>query len=171
MIETKARLRAYRELLTLKGKYSREDLAKPFLVAGTHFTPDTSDLRILGMLMGQGAEATNLLYGPQTAPADEAINGSCIEVDHTGEHAAEDFGADRETGEIPETHGERPAEDPVLPNGPHKGEALSQVAQFDPAYVRGTLLGSKSPKWALGAEEWLRYFHGEGGEGDDNLDF
>jgi hypothetical protein len=163
MTETKARLRAYRELLTLKGKYSREDLAKPFLVAATHFTPDTSDLRVLGMLMGQGAEATNLLYGPR--------DGTCTEVDRTGEHEPVDFGADPVTGEIPVTHGERPEQDPELPNGPHKGEPLSQVAQFDPDYVRQTLLPSKSPKWAIGAEEWLRYFHGEGGGDDDNLDF
>lgn len=167
MTETKARLRAYRELLTLKGKYSREELSKPFLVAATHFTPDTSDLRVLGMLMGQGTEATNLLYGPR----DDSIPGTCTEVDRTGEHEAPDFGADPVTGEIPETHGPRPEQDPELPNGPHKGESLSQVAQFDPDYVRQTLLPSKSAKWALGAEEWLRYWHGEEGGDDDGMQF
>lgn len=170
MTETKARLRAYRQALTLKSKYSPDELDKPFLVVSTTFTPDTSDIRVLGMLMGQGVEATNLLYGPQTAPADDAIPGTCTEVDHTGEHMAEDFGADRETGEIPETHGAQPEQDPVLPDGPHKGEPLSQVARFDPDYVRGTLLGSKSPKWAIGAEEWLRYLYGEGGD-DDGMQF
>lgn len=171
MTETKARLRAYRELLTLKGKYSREDLSKPFLVAATHFTPDTSDLRVLGMLMGQGEQATNLLYGGAPAPADDTIRGTCTEVDRTGEHEALDFGADPETGEIPVVHGERPADDPVLPDGPHRGEALSQVARFDPGYVRGTLLSSTSPKWALGSEEWLRYLYGEGGDDDSGMQF
>ena len=162
MTETKARLRAYRELLTLKGKYTKEELAKPFLVAATHFTPDTSDIRVLGMLMQQGTEAAATLYG--RPPADEAIPGTCSE--DTGEHQEVDFGADPQTGEIP-THGERPQEDPVLPAGPYEGIALSQVAREHPDYVSAQLPGwDRHPLWSTAGREWLRYWHGEGG--DDN---
>lgn len=170
MTETKARLRAYRQALTLKSKYGPDETAKPFLVVSTTFTPDTSDLRVLGMLMGQGAEATNLLYGPQAAP-DDSIPGTCSELDDTGEHPAADFGADKETGEIPpQTFGEQPTEDPVLPQGPHNGEPISQVARFDPDYVRDTLLNSKSPKWGEASEAWLRYY-GQLTGGDDDISF
>jgi hypothetical protein len=164
MTETKARLRAYRSLLTVKGNYTKAELAKPFLVAATHFTPDTSDIRVLGMLMGQGTEAANLLYGPQPAHED-AIPGTCSESDDTGEHYPIDFGANEETGEIP-THGERPADDPVLPAGPHEGKPISEVARMDPDYVRKMLLGSGSAKWGTAAEAWLTYWHGGGGHDD-----
>lgn len=153
--ETKARLRAYRSLLTVKSKYNAEEIRKPFLVASTSFTPDTSDVRVLSLLMSQGRQAAELLYGPggsqpvEPRPALETPPEAC----------------DPETGEVidaepePVTHGERPAEDLRIPKGPYEGEMLSEVARKDPDYTRRTF--AKSAKWGPIAEEWRRYWHGE----------
>lgn len=162
MTETKARLRAYRQALTLKSKYAQEEVNKPFLVVSTTFTPDTSDIRVLGMLMQQGTEAAATLYG--RPPAEDAIPGTCSE--DTGEHQPIDPEADSETGEI-KTYGERPQEDPVLPAGPYEGLPLSQVAREHADYVREQLPGwDKHPLWSTAGRQWLRYWNGEGG--DDN---
>lgn len=165
MTETKARLRAYRSLLTVKAKYTKEEIAKPFIIASTMFTPDTSDLRVLGMLMGQGQQATNLLYGP-TGTAD---------IDDTGEHVVGEL-LDEETGELlpagdPETveasevktHGERPADDREIPRGPYAGQMLSNVCRDDATYARGKFLHTDSLGPLTAA--WLVYWHGQ--EGDD----
>jgi len=167
MTESKAMLRAYRSALSLKQKYTPEELRKPFLVVSTHFTPDTSDIRILGMLMTGGAQAETALFGPApdrvAIPAgDEPIEGHVAE-----EEELQSF--DEATGEINEPARPKPANDPVLPDGPHKGKPLSEVARSDPDYTRETLLKSTSPKWGLGATEWLKYWAAEGG--DDGVAF
>lgn len=162
MTETKARLRAYRSLLTVKAGYTDAELRKPFLIASTSFTPDTSDLRILGMMMSQGREAAGLLYGPESGaqPVDPVID-----IEGREEPPA---GVDPETGEIEEreTHGTRPTDDFKVPRGPHAGEMLSEVCRDDPGYVRAKLLGNQ--KLGPLAAEWLVFWHGQ--EGDDLSD-
>ena len=166
MTESKARLRAYRQVLTLKSKYGPDEIARPFLVVSTTFTPDTSDPGILHMLLTGGERATDMLYGPAALPSAEA---AAIDVDAT-EHDDPPANVDTETGELfpdePETFGERPAEDPVLPSGEHKGKPISLVAQSDPDYVRDTLLSSGKAKWELAAEAWLTFFGRMGGDDD-----
>jgi hypothetical protein len=167
MTESKARLRAYRQVLTLKSKYSADEIARPFLVVSTTFTPDTSDPNILRMLFTGGEQATGLLYGPKALPAETEP----IDVDAT-EHEEPPAGVDPGTGEIlpdePETFGERPETDPKIPSGEHKGRLISEVARERPDYVRETLLASGSAKWGTAAEAWLKYWgHAVGGDDDD----
>lgn len=161
MTETKARLRAYRSLLTVKSKYAKEELAKPFIIASTMFTPDTGDIRVLGMLMNQGRQAAGLLYGPAD-PDDTAehLNGEVLAEETVPEH-------DPETGEIaePEAHGERPQQDVQIPRGPFADKMLSEVCREHPEYVRAKLLSSA--KLGPLCEEWLRYWHGEGDDLSD----
>jgi hypothetical protein len=176
MTETKARLRCYRSLLTVKAKYRKDDLGKPFLIASTSFTPDTSDIRILGMMMSQGQQAVDMLYGSGGHELDQPID---VDI-----HDDPPAGVNPETGEVtetptatsapPKTHGERPADDRQIPRGPRKGWMLSEVCEKDPGYARSKLLGAAPPLGPLTAE-WLVYFHGSerGGEVDDfsNVEF
>ena len=158
MTETKARLAAYRQALTVKQKYLPSEIGKPFLVATLTYTPDTSDPTVLRMLMTGGAQAETALFGPAPEQAALPAGDEPIEV-----HAAEEEGLpgfDRATGEIVEPERPKPAKDPVLPTGIHEGKHLSEVARIDPDYTRESLLKSASPKWGIGAEEWLAYWEG-----------
>jgi len=182
MIESKAYLRAYRKALKLKAKYTPEELAKPFIVVSTLFTPDTSDLRILGMLMTGGQEASNMLYGEprQLEAGSEDVGGFEVMDDDAP------AGVDTETGEIieegevveeaeaevadePQTFGPKPETDLEIPRGPHKGKMLSELVRTERKYVEETILKSSNPSWGMCAEAWLKHVYGEGG-GDD-IDF
>lgn len=154
--ETKARLRAYRSLLTVKGGYTKAETQKPFLIASTSFTPDTSDIRVLGMMMQQGQQAQNLLYGPSDDTGEAAAPEAVIEVEG---HEAPAHDAD---GVVIETHGEKPGDDLKIPKGPHAGEMLSEVARTDPEYTLKTFAGSS--EWGPVAEQWRAYWHGEAGD-------
>ena len=169
MTESKAYLRAYRKALKLKQKYTPEELQKPFLVVSTTFTPDTSDPAVVRMLMTSGQQATALLYGPAAVPDHDLIEGTYSE-EPTGEHDAPE-GVDPETGEIAEPARPRPAEDPVLPRGPHADKPLSEVARTDPDYVVTRLVGSDDPAWGLAAEAWLAYWAAEGDDEHDGVQF
>ncbi|MBN1837884.1 MAG: hypothetical protein JW820_18650 [Spirochaetales bacterium] len=161
MTETKARLAAYRQALTVKQKYLPEEIKKPFLVVSLTYTPDTSDPAVLAMLMGQGREATGLLYGsaPEHAggPADEP---PVVEVDPQDERPP----CDPETGEVfdaepePETHGERPKDDRTIPRGKYAGRLLSEVCKEDEAYSRQHFLKVDPPLGPL-TEDWLNYWY------------
>ncbi|MHB8867469.1 MAG: hypothetical protein ACYC6T_08180 [Thermoleophilia bacterium] len=167
--ETKARLRAYRQHLHIK-TYTAEELQKPWLVPSTTATFDTSNPAILRMIFTGGEQATDLLYGPAALPA----HTDTIDVDAT-EHEDPPVSVDTETGEIfpdepdePEGHGERPATDPIIPSGDHKGHPISVIAREHPDYVRDTLLTSGSAKWGTASEAWLTYWgHATGGDDDD----
>ena len=173
MTESKARLAAYRQALTVKSKYTIEESKKPFLVAALIYTPDTTDPNIVRMLMGQGQQAQNLLFG--AAPLELPPG----DIDDTGEHVVGEL-LDEETGELlpagdpetaeaseGETHGERPAEDVKIPQGKYANTMLSDVCRDDPTYARRYFLNandSLGPKTAA----WLIYFHGT--EVDDFAD-
>ncbi len=165
MTESKARLRAYRQVLTLKSKYGPDEIARPFLVVSTTFTPDTSNPDVLRMIFTGGEQAAGLLYGPPAAVEEAPIDVTATEHDEAPE------GVDPESGELlPETFGERPDSDPTIPSGPHEGLPISQVAREHPDYVRGTLLASGSAKWGTASEAWLTYWGHATGD-DDDVDF
>lgn len=181
MIESKAYLRAYRKALKLKAKYTPDELRKPFLVVSTLFTPDTSDIRILGMLMTGGQEAANTLYGE---PRQLEAGSEDVESFEVMEGDDAPTGVDTETGEIiegevveeaeteadaPATFGEKPETDLEIPRGPHKGKMLSELVRTERKYVEETILKSSNPSWGMCAEAWLKHVYGEGG-GDD-IDF
>lgn len=182
MIESKAYLRAYRKALKLKAKYTPEELRKPFIVVSTLFTPDTSDLRILGMLMTGGQEASNMLYGEprQLGAGDQAVESfesfegddyaAAVEVDtETGEILEGEVVEENEADE-PKTFGEKPDTDLEIPRGPHKGKMLSELVRTERKYVEETILKSSNPSWGMCAEAWLKFTYGDAEAGDD-VDF
>jgi hypothetical protein len=162
MTETKARLAAYRQELTVKQKYTPEEAHKPFLVMSLSYTPDTSDPAVLGALMGQGQQAQQALFGAVVQAEQRAIEAA--------DAASETV--DTETGEIidvgPETNGPRPTSDIQIPRGPMAGMLLSEVCQQHPDYARQKLL--HTPQLGPDTESWLRYFHGEEAVSDDLSD-
>jgi hypothetical protein len=61
-----------RKILGLKGTYSKTELEKPFVVPKIAFAPDVSDPKVRELLLRQGMDATNALFGPaQERPALE----------------------------------------------------------------------------------------------------
>ncbi len=162
MTETKARLAAYRQALTVKQKYTPEEARKPFLVMSLVYTPDTSDPAVLGALMGQGQQAQQALFGPTPQPGQLTIEVPADEAETV----------DMETGEIvevePETNGPRPATDLQIPRGPMTGMLLSEVCRTHPEYAREKLLSTT--KLGPDVEAWLRYWHGEEAASDDLSD-
>ena len=185
MTESKAYLRAYRKALKLKAKYTPDELRKPFIVVSTLFTPDTSDLRILGMLMTAGQEAADTLYGEprQLEAGDRAVEA--VGFDEGGDDYTAAVEVDTETGEIiegevveeaeaeadePKTFGPKPETDLEIPRGPHKGKMLSELVRTDRKYVEETILKSSNPSWGVCAEAWLKFTYGDA-EGDDGVDF
>lgn len=65
LAQTGAMDRVIRKILGLKGTYRREELEKPFVVPKIVFHPDISDPDVRKMLLQQGLEASNILFGPQ----------------------------------------------------------------------------------------------------------
>lgn len=162
MTETKARLAAYRQELTVKQKYTPEEARKPFLVMSLSYTPDTSDPAVLAALMGQGAQAQQALFGSIVAAGQRALEAP----------SAEGETVDTETGEIvdvePETNGPRPTSDVQIPRGPMAGMMLSEVCKDHKDWAKQHLW--KTERLGLMTEEWLRYWHGEEAIGEDYSD-
>ncbi|MBN1319380.1 MAG: hypothetical protein JXA87_00930 [Thermoleophilia bacterium] len=162
MTETKARLAAYRQALTVKQKYTPAESRKPFLVVSLTYTPDTSNPAVLGALMGQGQEARQTLFGPTPEAERPAIEAAEERVETV----------DAETGEIvdvePETNGPRPSADVQIPRGPFAGMLLSEICREHQEYAKTKLLPTKQ----LGpdTDAWLRYWHGEEAVADDYSD-
>ncbi len=173
--ESKAMNAAYREALPgIRHKYSPEELwmtveedgkpvkkVKPFLVVSTTFTPDTSNPVILKMMMDQGQQAAELLYGDTIA-----VDPAEVELIDEPQGAAPACDSD---GVVVETHGEKPAEDIEIPRGPFKGQLLSDLARDQKEYVRKTFLKSTNATLGPLSDEWLRYWHGDEGVADDDF--
>lgn len=69
LAETGARLRCIRALLAVKSHYTREELAKPFVVPRIDFSPDYNDPEVRRIILQHGLQATSRLFGPAPAPA------------------------------------------------------------------------------------------------------
>ncbi|MDQ7794117.1 MAG: hypothetical protein RDU89_06855 [bacterium] len=66
--ETGAMLRVVRALLAIKHQYSPAELQKPFVVPRVDFAPDPNDPEVRRMMLAQGAQAMNQLFGGHTLP-------------------------------------------------------------------------------------------------------
>jgi hypothetical protein len=66
LASTGAMDRVIRLILGLKSTYRREELEKPFVVPKIAFSPDVSDPKVRDLLLRQGLDATNVLFGPQS---------------------------------------------------------------------------------------------------------
>lgn len=63
LAQTGAMDRVIRKILGLKGTYRKEELEKPFVVPKIAFNPDVKDPKVRELLLKQGLDATNLIYG------------------------------------------------------------------------------------------------------------
>ncbi len=127
--ETGAWSRLYTAALGLKTTYSRDELAKPFIVPRVVLSPDWTDPEVKRMLTARALDAQAAVFGPATgrpgrpalaagsAPASSLKSGAAV-VDL-------DAAAGPDTGlpedETPE--GAPPADEPPMASGP--GEATA----------------------------------------------
>jgi len=80
LAQTGAMDRVIRKILGLKGTYKKEELEKPFVVPKIAFNPDISDPKVRELLLRQGLEATNLLYGPSEKSLIDVHSSKVIDV-------------------------------------------------------------------------------------------
>lgn len=112
LAQTGAMDRVIRLILGLKGTYRRDELEKPFVVPKIAFSPDVSDPKVRDLLLRQGMDATNVLFGPASEKSM---------IDYQPEHRVIDVtpadeGGDTESGgaedKIPEKSPEPAPEKP-----------------------------------------------------------
>jgi len=109
LASTGAMDRVIRLILGLKSTYKREELEKPFVVPKIAFSPDVSDPKVRDLLLRQGLDATNVLFGPSSERSmiDYQPEHGVIDVTLTG---AED--EDKKAPEkVPEPAQEKPFEE------------------------------------------------------------
>ena len=146
---TKASLRCVRSLLSVKGTYTKAELAKPFLVVTWNFSPDWSNPRVAEMLALQYREGTEELYGE--SPTHSALARETDALPASGQHtaaaleaaehdadaleAAEDAVAQHNSGEPDPIPAEEAAEPPQQPPAESDPEAWDITAdeQLSPA--------------------------------------
>jgi hypothetical protein len=63
LAQTGAMDRVIRKILGLKGTYKATELSKPFVVPKIAFNPDINDPQVRQLLLKQGLDATNVLFG------------------------------------------------------------------------------------------------------------
>lgn len=108
LASTGAMDRVIRLILGLKSTYRREELEKPFVVPKIAFSPDVSDPKVRDLLLRQGLDATNVLFGPSSERSmiDYQPEHGVIDVTPTG---AED--EEKVPEKVPEPAQEKPFEE------------------------------------------------------------
>ena len=108
LASTGAMDRVIRLILGLKSTYRREELEKPFVVPKIAFSPDVSDPKVRDLLLRQGLDATNVLFGPSSERSmiDYQPEHGVIDVTPTG---AED--EEKAPEKVPEPAQEKPFEE------------------------------------------------------------
>jgi hypothetical protein len=112
LASTGAMDRVIRMILGLKGTYKKEELEKPFVVPKIAFSPDVSDPKVRDLLLRQGLDATNVLFGPATERSmiDYQPEHKVIDVTPAGQEAEMESGRDEEKP-APEPAKEKPFEE------------------------------------------------------------
>ena len=116
LASTGAMDRVIRLILGLKSTYKREELEKPFVVPKIAFSPDVSDPKVRDLLLRQGLDATNVLFGPSSERSM---------IDYQPEHGVIDVtpsGAEDEDKNAPEKAPE-PAQEKPFEEMDAKGQA------------------------------------------------
>lgn len=90
MAESKAMNRMIRSVLSVKQKYTQDDLAKPFVVPKLIFMPDMSDPDVKRAVLAQQTGLTSLLYGPGQAHPQHLIDTHTEETPERTSHPVPD---------------------------------------------------------------------------------
>lgn len=164
LAETKAQFRVVRKLLTLKQVYTKEELARPFVVPRLLVRPEAAEA------IEHGRAAAKELYGGspvvptgQEAPPSPSSSAEEPQRERSGEPAeATGQTADPAEAGAPEAEAaagpEPPSDDPIIEDpGPHKGERMSYVTEIDPGYMRGVAASGRTKKLRELASAWLAY--------------
>lgn len=123
--ETKAILRAVRAAMNLKTSYTPEEIAKPFLIARSVFSPDMSDPEVRKMVTMEQLRSQTALYGGNIGPAQ----------------AESDLASLPEPTELPDEEDEEAVQTPAADDDDYDpfnedAEPADDVddAEFDPAF-------------------------------------
>lgn len=130
--ETGAMLRVVRALLAIKHQYSPAELQKPFVVPRVDFAPDPNDPEVRRMMLAQGAQAMNQLFGGHTLPPQQLVGGQeqsaatlprlapAVDVppEPDNEPIEADYRQDEPEQPVDEAQPENPASDAEAPTEP-----------------------------------------------------
>jgi len=155
MAETKAILRACRQILQVKPAYTAAELAVPFEVQCFEFCPDLSDPEVRSIVIAQGQTATAALFGHAQAPA--ALEAPRAPVP---EPTPEAFPSESPSGGWGDPDDYDPETGEVVPQGaedagPEEDPTVAFAARIAEAQDIATLnaIGSEIHGAALGAED------------------
>lgn len=162
LAETKAKNRVIRRLLSLQQTYTKQELAKPFVVPRLLYRPDATDPMQLEQIQIEGRRAAQELYGdraPGVSSPPAQLDASSESSDAGGvDPAVESASPTNVQDEVADAALE-PSADPKLTAGPHKDERLSEVVDTDPEYLLAVASGeiTSTPKLQELAGEWLHF--------------
>jgi hypothetical protein len=156
--ETAAMERVIRNALQLKQKYSPKELEKPFAIPKVDFSPDYNDPSVRKMMLQQGIQASNNLFGatPVQAPDDgmQMFDGAkpaeeppITEVIETGPIDAEyTVNSDQETGKFFEPEDDDSPFTPVCdrcgkPIKDYGGKSVDDIATYSNNRFNAVLCG------------------------------
>lgn len=157
MAETKAILRAARQVLQIKQAFTREELAIPFEVQCLEYSPDLSDPEVRSIVITQGAQATAKLFGgtaPQAAlpaPPEPEATPEAFPVDGPSGGWGDPDDYDPNTGEVAAADVEE-AELVGAPSEELEEQLVSVLTNFAQAKtleeLNGLLEGAKKVEWS-----------------------
>lgn len=130
--ESKAKLRAIREALSIKSKYTLDELNKPFVVPRIDFSPDYTDPEVRRLMLTAGAQAQGMLYGGQAAlPAPQVVDAQTRVVDPSLPDQQREMPPDR-IHRAPDTDddSEQMAFDEIPPHDVETGEVVDPLTDL-----------------------------------------
>jgi hypothetical protein len=184
-VETKAKNRVIRRLLSLPQTGPKQEWQKPVVVPRVLYRPELVDAAGAAKA---GREAADDLYGPPPPPRSEGPvatgyrRGGSEGDAPTGDEAAgpsDDTGREPQAAEgkvstvsgagtrsepQPLLEPDAPPDDPFIEkllgaSTPHDGKRLSEVAEFHPDFLRGIAAGHRRKAVREMAQAWLDYYH------------
>lgn len=156
-VETKAKLRVIRALLSMKQVYTSAELQRPFVVPRLLYRPDLADPREHERVQLEGARAVRELYGgsgpspmigaasevpaspddtsaPAAVEGGEVVGASSPQPDENVTAPSSDATPAAGTG-APEL----PKRNPTFTDGPHQGKTFEEVTADYPEYMRALI--------------------------------
>ena len=178
MAETKAQNRVIRKLLSLKQVYTKDELARPFVIPRLLYRPELTDPQQFERTQLNGARAAAALYGAQ-APAPVSTEEEAGRQEAPPETPRQEAVASE--GSSAATHAEAspskpkatapagkdptPTKDPFIEDllgkstdPQYKGMRISDLAAQHPDFVRGLMQSTRKQIREL-ATQWMKYTH------------
>lgn len=128
---TGAKLRVIRALLGVKGTYTKEELAKNFVIPTVIFSPDYSEPQVRQAMLNQGMNSVNNMFGTPALPV-KRVDFDTEDTFDTEAYLENDAFQSDTNGEAYEEDYEEPVSPEYIPQPQH--EESQETSQNMPEY-------------------------------------